>query len=182
MAYILKYQRLEWHFPIFWHCFTPKWLHNAQNNNIMQNLCVCIYHICFIHSSVGGLLVHLPLPLTPLLWVCLLQASATTKAARAVSAAKYVHTTSSGHDPCPPWSPAPWSWGAAEEPSRRSSPCGATDRAHKDHACQRCGSRCCELTSGPLDWDCLRPPYLCIQRQSMLPDTSTKGTESRAQD
>ena len=33
----------------------------------MQNLCVCIYRICFIHSSVGGLLVHLPLPLTPLL-------------------------------------------------------------------------------------------------------------------
>ena len=148
----------------------------------MQNLCVCIYHICFIHSSMGGLLVHLPLPLTPLLWVCLLQASATTKAARVVSAAKYVHTISSGHDPCPLWSPAPWSWGAAEEPSRHSSPCGATDSAHKDHACQRCGPQCCELTSGPLDWDCLRPPYLCIQRQSMLPDTSTKGTESRAQD
>lgn len=144
-------------------------------------MCVYIYHICFIHSSMGGLLVHLQLPLTPLLWVCLLQASATTKAARAVSAAEYVHTTSSGHDPCLLWSPAPWLWGA-EDPSCRSSPYGATHSAHKDHACQHCGPRCCELTSGPLDWDCLRPPCHCIHSQSMLPDTSTKGTESTAQD
>ena len=61
---------------------------------------IYIYHIRFIHSSIDGPLAPLQLPLTPLLRVCLLQASATTKVSRAVSAAKYVHTTSSGHNLC----------------------------------------------------------------------------------
>ena len=61
---------------------------------------IYIYHICFICSSIDGPLVPLQLLLTPLPCVCLLQASATTKASGAVSAAKYVHSTSSGHDPC----------------------------------------------------------------------------------
>ena len=97
-------------------------------------------------------------PWPPLLRVCLLQASATTKASGAGSVAKYVHSTGSGHYHCLPWSLAARLWGASESPTAVVATVGRLTVLTKDHACQCCGPQCCELTSWHLGWELPHAP------------------------